>query len=55
MTTECAGRTIRERATTDIEVVALLHCYGIDIVDFKAIGSGRERWRRRRRSATRWR
>ncbi|MGS0687085.1 bifunctional acetate--CoA ligase family protein/GNAT family N-acetyltransferase [Nakamurella sp. GG22] len=29
----------RERATTDIEVVSLLHCYGIDIAAFTAIGS----------------
>jgi len=33
------GHDDRERATTDIEVVSLLHCYGIDIAAFKAIGS----------------
>ncbi len=29
----------QERATTDTEVVALLRCYGIDLAEFKAIGS----------------
>ncbi len=29
----------RERATTDTEVVSLLRCYGIELAEFKAIGS----------------
>ena len=38
-TMRAKGNRERVRATTDTEVVALLRCYGIDLAEFKAIGS----------------